>query len=78
MLPKEPFMGMPGQLRGCKNYMAWTDDDFRTVYAFLSDMKAALDNLDTLLECRELLKKECNDASEALGRIVDSLCGEKS
>lgn len=54
----------------------WTDDDFRTVFAFLRDMKAMLDEPGMLADpdVRALLQSECAEASRRLSRIVDAVC----
>ena len=57
-----------------KNSATWTDDDFRTLFAFLRDIRAALGDVDCLLECRDLLATECEEASRRLARICDAVC----
>ncbi len=51
----------------------WTNDDFRLTFAFLRDIRAALDDPQCLDECRELLKTECEEASRRLSRIADAV-----
>jgi hypothetical protein len=52
----------------------WTDEDFRTIFGFLRDIRAALDDEACMNECRELLKKEAEEASRRLSRICDAVC----
>lgn len=51
----------------------WTNDDFVVLYSFLRDVRCLLDDKDLYMECRELLKSECEEASRRLSRIVDAL-----
>ena len=51
----------------------WTNDDFRIIFAFLRDIRASLDDETILRDCRDLLKRECEDASRRLARIADSI-----
>ncbi len=55
----------------------WTNDDFRTIYSFLRDIRAALDEPKILAECTELLQRECEEASRALSRVADGVGSEK-
>ncbi len=57
-----------------KNSATWTDDDFTTVFSFLRDIHAALDDDDCLRKCKELLKTECAEASRRLSRIAEAVC----
>lgn len=56
-----------------KNSATWTDDDFRTIFSFLQDIRVALNDDQCLQECKELLKTECAEASRRLSRIVDAV-----
>lgn len=56
------------------NSATWTDEDFRVVFMFLRDIRAAMDNDECLNSCRDLLKAECVEASKRLARIADAVC----
>jgi hypothetical protein len=51
----------------------WTDDDFRTVFAFLGDIKAAMGDMKCLTDNLPLLQKERDDAAAAFARIFDAV-----
>lgn len=54
--------------------ITWTDEDFRIVFTFLRDIRAAMEDTACMDECRALLKSECEEASRRLSRIADA-CG---
>ena len=51
----------------------WTDDDFRVLYAYLRDVRCLLDDEALYRECRDLLKKEGEEAARRLSRISDAV-----
>lgn len=55
------------------NSATWTDDDFRTIFLFLQDIRVAMDDENCMRECKELLKSECREASRHLSRIADAV-----
>lgn len=57
-----------------QNTCTWTDEDFRIVFLFLRDIGSCLaDSPQTLHECRDLLRGECNEAARRLSRIADAV-----
>ena len=55
------------------NTALWSDADFRLVFNFLNDIHAALNDDVCMRECKELLRRECQEASRTLSRIADAV-----